>query len=168
LVFLGAPAFAAPPLPGAIFTTDAYGTIVNGNTKYEDKCDVFLDGGPGLNAPQGAASLPDGDYYFQVTDPSGKHLLSTDPVENRCVTVADGVIVSNCPTGTHLLNVDADHGPPAMVVQLCPYDLTPNPGGVFKAWMTPVDDFVGDPTQVDNGNPDGCGNGCFHGFIPAA
>ena len=60
-----ATASAAPPLPGAIFTTDAEGTIVNGNTKYGAKCGefgVWLDGGPGPNAPQTAAGLPDGDY----------------------------------------------------------------------------------------------------------
>ncbi len=160
---------AAPPLSGAIFTTTADGSVVNGNTKYLAACDVYLDGGPGINAPQWAAGLPDGDYYFQVTDPSGKTLLSTDPVRNRCVTVSGGVIVSNCPTGTHVLGADVDH-PPAVTVQLCPYNLTPNPGGVYQAWMTPVGDgtingggFVGNPALVDNP----CGNGCFHGFIPA-
>jgi len=162
-------ASAAPPLPGAIFTTTVDGDVVNGNTKYAAACDVYLDGGPGINAPQEAAGLPDGDYYFQVTDPSGKTLLSTDPVRNRCVTVAGGIIVSNCATGTHNLGSDVDH-PPAVTVQLCPYNLTPNPGGVYKAWMTPVGDgtlsgggFVGNPANVDNP----CGNGCFHGFIPA-
>ena len=62
---------AAPPLSGAIFTTNMNGTRVNQN-HYNDKCEVYLDGGPGDNAPQWAAGLPDGDYYFQVTDPSGK------------------------------------------------------------------------------------------------
>ncbi len=162
-------AAAAPPLPGAIFTTTVNGDVVNGNTKYENACDVYLDGGPGNNAPQGAAALPDGDYYFQVTDPSGKTLLSTDPVRNRCVTISGGIIIGNCATGTHSLGSDVDH-PPAATVQLCPYNLTPNPGGVFKAWMTPVGDgtingggFVGNTGNVDNP----CGNGCFHGFIPA-
>lgn len=37
---------------------------------------------------------------------------------------------------------------------------TPNNGGVYKVWVTPVANFVGDPTKVDND----CGNGCFHGF----
>lgn len=162
-------AAAAPPLPGAIFTTTVNGDVVNGNTKYAAACDVYLDGGPGINAPQDAAGLPDGDYYFQVTDPSGKTLLSTDPVRNRCVTVAGGIIISNCATGTHVLGSDVDH-PPARTVQLCPYNLTPNPGGVYKAWMTPVGNgtlsgggFVGNTANVDNP----CGNGCFHGFIPA-
>lgn len=157
---------AAPPLPGAIFTTDADGVIVNGNTKYGSKCGltgVWLDGGPGPNAPPTAAGLPDGDYYFQVTGPSGKKLLSTDPVLHRCVTVQGGVIKSNCLTGVHDTRPSADAGN-GVVVELCPFIDTPNPGGVYKAWMTPVADFDGDPTMVDNN----CGNGCFHGFVPAA
>jgi len=163
---------AAPPLPGAIFTTDSEGVIVNGNTKYGSKCGatgVWLDGGPGPNAPQTAAGLPDGDYYFQVTDPSGKKLLSTDPVIDRCVTVKNGIITGNCPSGTHNENPSADAGG-GNVIELCPFDDTPNNGGVYKAWITPVGDgtvggggFVGDPTMVDND----CGNGCFHGFVPA-
>ena len=44
---------AAPPLPGAIFTTLADGTRVNQNI-YQAKCDVYLDGGwvpPPLRLP---------------------------------------------------------------------------------------------------------------------
>ena len=63
------------PLPGAIFTTMPDGSRVNANI-YTNAYDVYLDGGPGPNAPPGAAGLPEGDYYFQVTDPSGKKLLS--------------------------------------------------------------------------------------------
>lgn len=152
---------AAPPLPGAIFTTNVNGTRVNQN-HFNDKCDVYLDGGPGENAPQGAAGLPDGDYYFQVTDPSGKKLLSTDPVVNRQIHVANGIITGNSGLGNHLTGVDVDHG--AATIQLCPYLDTPNPGGVYKVWVTPIGDFVGDPNLVDNT----CGRGCFHGFVPAA
>jgi hypothetical protein len=155
-------------LPGAIFTTDADGVIVNGNTKYGSKCGldgVWLNGGPGPNAPPTAAGLPDGDYYFQVTGPSGKKLLSNDPVVDRCATVQGGVIKASC--GTHNTRTSADAGN-GVVVELCgpnmPFDDTPNPGGVYKAWMTPVEDYVGDPTMVDSS----CGNGCFHGFVPAA
>ena len=67
--------------------------------------------------------------------------------------------------GTH--RVDAQLN--GVVVELCappniPFDDTPNPGGVYKAWVTPVGDFVGDPTTIG----ESCGNGCFHGFVPAA
>ena len=158
-VSLGAQAAFASP-KGAIFTTLVDGSRVNANI-YEDKNDVYLDGGPGPNAPPGAAALPDGDYYFQVTDPSGKTLLSADAVKYRRFTVANGVIVSahNHPTG-----VDKDYGGPplnAVTVKLMPYKDTPNPGGVYKVWATPVDKFTGDPNKVDTPSQK------FHGFDPA-
>jgi len=175
-------ASATGPVPGAIFTTLEDGTRVNANI-YDDKLDVYLDGGPGPNAPQSAAGLPDGNYYFQVTDPSGKTLLSTDPVLCREFRVEDGIIVeyvsagrtytkngNGAPkpchldgkeNGRHDTGLDIDHG--ALTIQLMPYDNTPNKGGVYKAWATPVEDFVGDPNNVDSP----CGTGCFHGFVPA-
>ena len=177
LLFTSAQA-AAPSLPGAIFTTDQHGTVTNGNTHYLSKCGttgVYLDGGPGPNARPHAASLADGDYYFQVTDPSGSVLLSNDPVSNRCFTVAGGVITGTCPTGTHQTFVDEDQAElGARTVELCgapdaPFLTTPNGGGEYKVWVTPVGDgtlagggFVGDPNLVDND----CGTltGCFHGF----
>ncbi len=64
-------------LDGAIFTTTPLGDIVNENVRYQSKEEVFLDGGPGPQAPRTAAALPEGLYYFQVTDPSGKCLLSS-------------------------------------------------------------------------------------------
>jgi len=173
-------ASASTHVSGAIFTTLEDGSRVNANI-YDDKRDVYLDGGPGPNAPQTAAGLPDGNYYFQVTDPSGKTLLSTDPVLCREFRVEDGIIVEyvsagrtytkgakviDCAldgkeNGRHDTGVDLDWG--ALTIQLMPYDDTPNKGGVYKAWATPTSEFDGDPTKVDNQ----CGNGCFHGFIPA-
>lgn len=152
---------AAPPLSGAIFTTNVNGTRVNQN-HFNDKCEVYLDGGPGENAPQWAAGLPDGDYYFQVTDPSGRKLLSTDPVVNRQFRVAAGIITGLSGLGNHNTGTDVDHG--GATIQLCPYLDTPNPGGVYKVWATRIEDFVGDPNSVDSE----CGRGCFHGFVPAA
>jgi hypothetical protein len=165
----------AGPLPGAIFTTLEDGTRVNANI-YENMEDVYLDGGPGNNAPASAAGLPEGDYYFQVTDPSGKVLLSEDAVKCRRIHVGpDGFITAVVPATalvkvrgkfveeacTHNTGIDADHGDVgAITVQLMPYARTPNKGGVYKVWITPVERFVGDPEQVDN--PD-----YFHGFIPA-
>src|SRR6476659_6824945 len=103
---------SALQLSGAIFTTTADGSRVNANI-YAAKEDVYLDGGPGQNAPAKAAGLPEGDYYFQVTDPSGKTLLSLDPVECRSFHVsADGVIVAanRGPGGCeHLTGIDQDH-----------------------------------------------------------
>lgn len=173
LVFLGVTASAFANVSGAIFTTTMNGDRVNAN-HYPTKCGatgVWLDGGPGPNAPQTAAGLDDGDYYFQVTDPSGKTLLSTDPVALRQFRVIGGIIVSNSGAGNHLNGNDIDHG--AATVELCakgqppaesiPFTDTPNPGGVYKVWVTPIGKFDGNPNLVDNS----CGRGCFHGFVPA-
>jgi hypothetical protein len=165
---------AAAAVSGAIFTTDVNGSIVNANVQYASKCDVYLDGGPGNHAPAGAAGLPTGYYYFQVTDPNGQTLLSTDTVANRQLHVStNGVIDAYSGTGgpLHPTGTDQDHPElGAITIRLanasCPKDDyldTPNGGGVYKVWVTPAADFVGDPTLVDNS----CGNGCFHGFVPS-
>jgi hypothetical protein len=171
---------AAPPLPGAVFTTNQNGSLVNGNTTFTAKCGdtgVYLDGGPGVNAPARAAGLPDGDYYFQVTDASGKLLLSTDPVRDRCISVADGLVIGNCPTGTHQTFTDQDWGSVgARTVELCaagvPFLTTPHADGVYKLWVTPAADgtlqgggFVGDSSNVDENCAGGSIPGCFHGFL---
>jgi hypothetical protein len=44
-------------------------------------------------------------------------------------------------SGQHDTNIDLDYGPPALVVQMMPYLDTPNPGGVYKAWVTPIDTY---------------------------
>ncbi|HUV05369.1 MAG TPA: SdrD B-like domain-containing protein [Armatimonadota bacterium] len=121
---------ATAQVPGAIWTTDEFGTV-NRNIYYA-KCDVWLNGGP-IN--QNAPGLPDGDYYYQVTDPSGSELLSTEDISLRTVLVVGGWFDE--------------------VVQLCPYNDTPNPGGEYKVWLTSVADY--DPGNI---------LGAF-GFVPA-
>ena len=189
LVFLSSSALAAR-LAGAIFTTDPGGNVVNANVQYTDKREVYLDGGPGPNAPSTAAGLEDGLYVFQVTDPAGKALLSQDPSKCRIVRVENGLIVGlvlpstlglgltdaydvvsgngknatiisvAChiqdepdkvagPSGQHDTNTDTDHYPPAIVVQLMPFLDTPNPGGVYKAWMMPLDRYLQNNTSSD-------------------
>ncbi|HEX6872410.1 MAG TPA: hypothetical protein VF163_15040, partial [Micromonosporaceae bacterium] len=96
-------------------------------------------GGPGINAPDGAAGLPAGTYSFQVTNPSGKKLLSEDPVVCRQFTVdASGVITGVVAAGgcEHATGADGEDG--GVTVQLFPYADTPNPGGEYKVWVTPV------------------------------
>ncbi len=155
------------PVSGAIFTTDKDGLLVNGNI-YQDKNDVYISGGPGPNAPPGAAGLPDGEYYFQVTDPSGKKLLSTDDISERHFRVHGGIIVEYLGT----INLKGNGQPAnkqrfeiveeivneysenAIVIQLMPYKNTPNKGGVYKVWATPVEHY--DPLDLHS----------FHGFIP--
>jgi hypothetical protein len=155
------PALAAPAdqLSGAIFTTDSTGVPVNLN-HYAAKEDVYLNGGPGESAPADAAGLPAGTYRFQVTDPSGKNLLSLDNVDCREVVVdASGVFTAvtagpGCDTGPHATGSDGEDG--GITVQLFPYADTTNNGGVYKVWLTPVD-------ALDYGAP-----GNKHGFVPGS
>jgi hypothetical protein len=140
LVPVAVHAGAAPAvqLSGAIFTTDVTGVPVNLNI-YAAKEDVYLNGGPGINAPDSAAGLPAGTYTFQVTDPSGKTLLSVDAASCRQVTVdASGVFQSVAASGAcaHATGVDGEDG--GITVQLFPYNDTPNNGGVYKVWLTPT------------------------------
>jgi hypothetical protein len=154
---------------GAIFTTLEDGSEVNVN-QYAAKEDVYLDGGPGPGAPQTAAGLDDGTYVFQVTDPSGRTLLSTDLAECRQFTVSDGVIISTAPSSCpHNTGLDLDHN--ATTVQLFPYADTPNPGGVYKVWIVEVGDYLAGCAElgVTNGLAVidcGRGAGNFHGFVP--
>ena len=144
----------AGPVTGAIFTSLIDGTAVNHNI-YDLKENVYLNGGPQPNTPCTAAGLPDGDYYFQVTDPSGKVLLSKmedgttdEPIENRKVKVYGGVFVGlgDSPAGTHYV---PQFNPPnvpygqcnGITVQLAPFNSTPNMGGEYKVWITKVTDY---------------------------
>jgi hypothetical protein len=169
LVAAGPPA-GAQQLSGAIFTTLVDGTEVNFNI-YPNKEAVYLDGGPGVGAPQGAAGLPDGTYVFEVTDPSGKVLLSTDPARCRQFTVAGGIITGVVATGCqHATGVDVDHG--ATTVQLMPYLDTPNNGGEYKVLVTRVEDFLAGCAALgvnDGLNVVDCGyaGGNPHGFVAA-
>jgi hypothetical protein len=164
---LCAPAFAHAP-SGAIFTTLPNGSEVNFNI-YPSKESVYLDGGPGPGAPQTAAGLDDGTYVFQVTDPSGKVLLSMDPARCRQFTVSSGVINAVLVTGCeHQTGFDLDHG--ATTVQLMPYLDTPNKGGEYKAWVVELSDFLKGCEEF--GVQDGldvvdCGHegGNAHGFV---
>jgi hypothetical protein len=154
LILSSATALARAP-SGAVFTTLPDGSQVNANI-FEYEWDVYLDGGPGPDAPADAAGLPAGEYVFQVTDPSGKTLLSSDPPECRVFYVDESGLISgvggpeDC---RHYTGYDVDHG--ATTVQLWPFDPTPNAGGVYKVWVTPWEQF--DPA-----------NGKYHGFTSAA
>jgi hypothetical protein len=155
------------PVTGAIFTTDQNSTFVNGNV-YDTATDVYLNGGPRPNAPCTAAGLPNGDYYFQVTDPSGKVLLSYEFVDaanhpfvdisQRKVNVTGGLMKSY--SGTRYTGIGKCSG--AITVELFPYLRTPNPGGEYKVWMTPIGDYACGLSNPQND----CTIG-FFGFIPS-
>src|ERR1051325_8068081 len=97
---------AAAPLPGAIFTTDAGCTGVDLNI-YQSKDAVYVDGGP---AHPGAAGLPDGSYYIQVTTPDGSVLGTSVGSGNPTpVTVVSGEMT--CSQLSAILITTADVAP---------------------------------------------------------
>jgi hypothetical protein len=91
---------ASASIPGSIQTTLADGTTVNANIM-PSKQAAYLNGGP---QNESSAGLPTGTYYFQVTDPSGTVLLSTDDVTCRQVVVVPGTsgkgVIHGNPGGT--------------------------------------------------------------------
>ncbi len=140
-------AVGTDPVTGAVWTSDPHGERVNGNL-YTNARKVYLAGGP---HKEGAAGLSDGIYYFQVTDPAGKTLLSTDDLSMRRFEAKYGYIYG-IDGGNHKWN-DDDTAGYGIVVQLWPFTYTPNKGGTYKVWVTKVEYFSE-------------GQGCF-GFIPA-
>src|SRR5436305_8941116 len=128
---IGVPLHASAP-SGAIFTTLSDGSEVNLNI-FPSKEAVYLDGGPGPGAPPTAAGLDNGVYVFQVTDPSGKVLLSTDAAACRQFTVFNGIISDSAP-GCHKFGSDIDHG--ATTIQLMPYNDTPIRSAYTRHWSS--------------------------------
>jgi len=116
---------------GAIYTTTFEGQSVNANT-FSSKNAVYLSGGP---QNQNANGLPDGTYYFQVTDPSGANLLSSDPAVCRQLLVASGRVVAAegpaCQHPTGIPNSSTGTTP----VKLAPFNDTPNSGSEYKVWL---------------------------------
>ena len=137
-LFLGLSQLRAdPPISGAIFTTDSTCTGVNLNI-YDDKDDVYIDGGP--DHP-GAAGLPDGNYCVQVTDPSGQTVLGlSDP---EAVTVVDGEFVECYQLTAILKTASSGFTVPG-------FDDTPNEGGEYKVWVSTDCTFANNSSKTDN------------------
>jgi hypothetical protein len=144
---LAAATLAAPAawanVSGAIYTSLSDGSEVNFNI-YAQKENVYLNGGPGKGAGTNAPGLrvdgvPDGVYVFMVTSPDGQ-MLSTDIAECRKVQVVGGLVKGATGSCPHTNGSLQDGG--ATAVQLMPYNDTPNPGGEYKAWLTPASKYV--------------------------
>ena len=121
-------AMAIPAAAQGIYTTTGTGTTVNGNV-YPAKSDVYLSGGPQNCVGNG---LPDGTYYFQVTDPSASVLLSSDALVDRTLQVTGGQGYMNVYSGSHLTSTGPCNAAGAIGIQLLPYSNTPNMGGEYK------------------------------------
>ncbi len=151
---------AAAQISGSVKTTLPDGTSVNGNS-YRSKAQVFFTAGP---QNEKASGLPDGKYYFQVTDPSGAALISNDAAVCRQVAVINGrvagaydpVTQTPQPAGTPFDTAHCEHasaipagnaGPVPVQVggafnsfptRASGSDIfcdTPNPGGEYKLWL---------------------------------
>jgi SdrD B-like protein len=149
---------------------------------FNDKSDVFFTAGPTATPCAFTQFLPDGRYYFQVTDLSGGTLLSSDPVNERLVTIRGGVLFSY---DGHTHEVDLIDGATGeqseesgeaeeaedvttrnacggISVGLAPFRDAGSRDASYLLWLTPIARFTGEPTQIDPV----CGAGCFHGFRP--
>jgi hypothetical protein len=140
-VLLVLAAIAAPAeaqLAGAIFTTiDACdGTNIN---IFADKDDVYLDGGP---VKPGAAGLPDGEYYVQVTEPNGTLLGTSIGSGDDTPAVVVGGEFEQCYQLSDILikASDSTQG----------YDTTSNAGGEYKVWVSQTSTFDGGTNKTDN------------------
>lgn len=132
--------WAQPPVTGAIFTTDSTCNRVDQNL-YSSLTAVYLNGGP--QHPQ-SAGLPDGNYYVQVTDPGGGSLLGTSvgSTTPTPVSVSGGVFAGQCQELWNLV-FKASDGTQG-------FDVTPNPGGEYKVWISTVPTFDNNSTKTDN------------------
>jgi len=131
-ILLAAPALAQTP--GAAIVLNRVGNHVDGNS-FARKDAVYFSGAPA--GACGTAGLADGDYYFQITDPSGALLLSRDPIGERAVRVTGGLLAQYLGTTRPSANV----GPcGALNVRLSPFASTPLPNREYKLWLTRVED----------------------------
>jgi len=108
--------------------------------QYELNEDVFISGEP---KKPGAASLPDDSYYVKVTQPNGT-LLGTSlrsGDETPFVVADDGESVDCDQLASVLLKTSEGWAG---------FDLTGNPGGVYKVWVCKSDDFLPRSCMKDN------------------
>lgn len=143
VLWMGVAGAVPSSVTGAVNTSTSAGTVQNGNTKYTNKCDVYLRA-----AQQGNSNLgPDGTWYIKVTDPSGATLLTPNPPGYITATVSGGKFVSYKDFG------GTSHTATNDVVPLCAvgtYSDTPNSGGEYKAWASISTGFADSDSKTDN------------------
>ncbi len=133
--FLSTSVFAtlAASFGGAVYTTDSAGTSVNENI-FNGAAAVYINGGP--NNPNSSGLPANEVFYFEVTDPSGRTLLSKDIAACRQVRTDSNGRISGvlgdpaCTTPHAVGSVDAANG--GVPVKLAPFDQTLNGGGEYK------------------------------------
>jgi hypothetical protein len=129
----------ADPVTGAIFTTDSACSGVDLNI-YSSKDAVYLNGGP---RHDGAAGLPDGEYYVKVTEPNGALLgTSVGSLDDETPVVVSGGNFVSCYQLSAIL-IKASDGSPG-------YDTTTNAGAEYKAWVSKDPNFDPSNSKTDN------------------
>jgi hypothetical protein len=126
---------AAAQVGGSAFVLDRYGAHMPGNT-FERLDAVFFSAGRGVTCT--GSPLADGDYYFQITDPAGTVLLSSDLLEDRRVRVTGGLLAQYLGT-KHLASRKGPCG--SLYLRLLPFLPTPYPIHEYKVWLTRVQDY---------------------------
>jgi hypothetical protein len=112
---------------------------------FDSKARVFFSAGPQNVKSSG---LPDGRYYFQVTDPSGSVLLSNDAAVCRQVVVSGGGLAGAFDPVTQTLEpvgspLDTAHCEHATTGQTG--TVAVQAGGTFRACATGTDTFCDSP-----------------------
>jgi hypothetical protein len=124
---------------GKVYSTNEDCSVVNKN-QYELNEEVYVSGG---SKKPGKASLPDGSYYVKVTEPNGVLLgTSLGAADETPFVVADGGGTVDCDQLAAIL-VKASDGSAG-------FDLTGNPGGVYKVWVCKTDEFRNRTCKKDN------------------
>jgi hypothetical protein len=134
---LSTTAFAAfVQFGGAVYTTDSAGARVNENI-FNGAGSVYINGGP--NNANSSGLPPEEVFYFEVTDPSGRTLLSKTPAICRQVrTDSNGRISGtvNDPgcNAPHAVGTP-DEANGGLPVRIAPFAQTPNSGGEYKVTL---------------------------------
>lgn len=143
---------------------------------FDNKDEVFFTAGPTDSDCAFPQFVSDGAYYFQVTDVSGKRLLSSDPIGERIVTVRKGVLETYDATTHAVEGAEEARGPcGGLRVRVGPFEDAGHTDVTYLLWLTPVDRYA-DPEKsvapeaveglesTEDGGP-ACAEGCFHGFV---
>ena len=162
LLLMGSQNAMAQRVSGAVFTSEAptvdpkvcTGVDIN---IYALKDEVFIDGGP---TKVGAAGLPSGDFYVQVTEPNGTLLGTSIGGASGDTPVNVNLMgeFSDCFALSDILVTASD----SMVAG---YDDTSNPGCEYKVWVSQNMDFPPSESKTDNFKVpcDAGGGGCGGG-----
>ncbi len=112
--------------------------------------EVSSDGVIVRRVPVGDLGLADGYDQPEPGKPNNTTFIPNCHVDDDPPHPTDPGVAGA--SGHHDTNVDVDHGSDfgAIVVQLMPFLDTPNPGGVYKAWMIPIERYAANGGDLED------------------